>query len=362
MAAPPPSLDRAFVRRTAFQFALAAALFLAWQLASVFALVFGAIVVAVLFRSLADPIRDHTPLGDRWALAAAVIVIAGVIGASAWLFGSVMVAQFGELASRLPHSMADLRQLVSGLPFGDRFAAQLQDAGDLTAQFKGLAGRIGGYAVSFAGAITNLVLVIFAGLFMAIEPGKTRDGLALLFPKAPRAAVTEALDACGRSLQLWLRGMLVDMAFVGVLTGLGAWLVGLPSPLALGLIAALLDFVPFIGPVASIIPGVLLAIPSGGETVAWTLLMYIAVQQLEGNVIYPFVQKRAVDLPPVLSLVAVLAFGVLIGPLGVVLATPMLVVLYTLVRVLYLRNTLGEPVSAPGLPASTDQRRGREDP
>lgn len=350
---PPVALDRTFVRRTGFQFALAAALFLAWQLASVFVLVFGAVVVAVLLRSLADPIRDHTPLGDRWALAAAVLIIALVIGGSAWLFGSVTIAQFGDLASRLPHSMADLQRLLGGLPFGDRLAAQLQDSGDLAAQFKGLAGRIGGYAVSFAGALTNLVLVIFAGLFMAMEPARTRDGLAMLFPKDSRPAVTQALDASGRALQLWLRGMLVDMAFVGVLTGLGAWIVGLPSPLALGLIAALLDFVPFVGPVASMVPGVLLAMSGGVETVAWTLVMYIAVQQLEGNVIYPFVQKRAVDLPPVLSLVAVLAFGVLVGPLGVVLATPMLVVLYTLTRVLYLRNTLGEDVSVPGLPASS---------
>lgn len=353
MAAPPRpvALDRAFVRRTALQFAFAAALFIAWQLASVFVLVFGAVVVAVLFRSLADPIRDHTPLTDRWALAAAVIIIVAVLAGSAWLFGSLMSAQFDELSNRLPHSMADLQGLLARLPFGDRLAGQLRDTSDLTAQFRGLAGRIGGYAVSFAGALTNLVLVVFAGLFMAIEPTRTRDGVGLLFPKGARQAVIQALDASGGALQLWLRGMLVDMACVGVLTGLGAWAVGLPSPLALGLIAALFDFVPFIGPVASIVPGLLLAIPGGAEQVAWTLAMYVAVQQLEGNVIYPFVQKRAVDLPPVLSLVAVLAFGVLVGPLGVVLATPMLVVIFTTTRLLYVRNTLGEPVSVPGLPA-----------
>lgn len=345
---PPAALDRAFVRRTAFQFALAAALFLAWELASVAALVFGAVVVAVLLRSLADPIRDHTPLSDRWALAAAVLIIAGVLAGSAWLFGALLAAQFGELSARLPHSLAELQQMLGRLPFGGGLAARLQDTGDLAAQFKGLAGRIGGYAVSLAGALTNLALVVFAGLFMALDPARTRDGLAVLFPRGPREAVREALDASGHALKLWVRGMLVDMALVGLLTGAGAWLVGLPSPLALGLIAALLDMVPYIGPVASIIPGVLLAVPEGPATVGWTLAMYVAVQQLEGNVIYPFVQKRAVDLPPVLSLVAVLAFGVLIGPLGVVLATPLLVVLYTATRLLYVRNTLGEAVSIPG--------------
>lgn len=338
------------MRRTAFQFAVAAALFIAWQLASVVVLVFGAVVAAVLFRSLADPIRDRTGLGDRWALAVAVLIVVAVIGGSAWLFGALLTAQFTELSSRLPHSMADLQGKVAALPFGDRLAPQLNQTGDLAAEFKGLAGRIGGYAVSFAGALANLVLVVFAGLFMAVEPGRTRDGLAMLFPHGPRESVRAALDASGEALKLWLRGVLVDMAFVGVMTGLGAWVIGLPSPLALGLIAALFDFVPFVGPLASVIPGVLLAIPKGPQTIAWTLAMYLAVQQLEGNVIYPFVQKRSVNLPPVLSLVAVLAFGVLVGPLGVVLATPMLVVLYVMVRLLYLRNTLGEEAPVAGVP------------
>jgi predicted PurR-regulated permease PerM len=259
-----------------------------------------------------------------------------------------MAAQFGEFSSRLPHSVDDLQRMLAALPFGDRLAAQMENTGDLAAQFKGLAGRIGGYAVSLAGAVTNLVLVVFAGLFMAIDPGRTRDGLAVLFPRGPREAVREALDASGLALKLWLRGVLIDMAFVGVMTGLGAWLIGLPSPFALAVIAALLDFVPFVGPIASIIPGLLLAIPGGPEKAVWTLLMYIAIQQIEGNVIYPFVQKQAVNLPPVLSLVAVLAFGVLVGPLGVVLATPLLVVLYTATRLLYLRNTLGETDIGPG--------------
>jgi predicted PurR-regulated permease PerM len=132
------------------------------------------------------------------------------------------------------------------------------------------------------------------------------------------------------------------------MTGLGAWMIGLPSPLALGAIAALANVVPFVGPVASMVPALLIAIPQGGHLWIWTLAMYIAVQQIEGNVIYPFIQRRAVDLPPVMTLAGVLVFGVLFGPLGVILAAPLLVVIFTLVKVLYLRNTLGEPVRLPG--------------
>lgn len=340
-----PALDPTFVKRTLFQFFVGAALFVAWQLASVFLLAFGAIVVAVLLRSIANPIRDHTPLAGGPALAAAGLLILAAIAAASWLFGSMLAAQVSDLAGRLPHSMAELHRQVSSWPFGAQIAARLHDAQDLNAKFQGLAGRLGGYAISVAGATTNLVLVVFAGLFLAINPGQAKRGAVALLPASARAATTDALNASGDALRLWLLGMLFDMLCVGVLTGVGALLIGLPSPLALSAIAAITDFVPIVGPIVSIVPGVLVALPEGPQMVLWTLVMYLAVQQLEGNVIYPFIQRKAVDLPPVLSLLAVMVFGVLLGPLGVVLATPMLVVLFTMIRLLYVQNTLGEPLS-----------------
>jgi predicted PurR-regulated permease PerM len=345
---PPPALDRAFVRRTAFVFAVAAALFLAWRLASVLLLLFGAVVVAAVFRSIAAPIQSRTRLNEKLSLALAVLVVLAALGACAWLFGAVLAAQLQDLAGRLPSSMAELQALARSLPFGEQIAARLNDVSDLSAQFGGLAGKIGGYAISVAGALTNLVLVLFAAIFIAVAPERTRDGVALLFPRGPREAILEGMNASGAALRFWVLGMFVDMLAVGLMTGLGAWMIGLPSPLALGAIAALANVVPFVGPVASMVPALLIAIPQGGHLWIWTLAMYIAVQQIEGNVIYPFIQRRAVDLPPVMTLAGVLVFGVLFGPLGVILAAPLLVVIFTLVKVLYLRNTLGEPVRLPG--------------
>jgi predicted PurR-regulated permease PerM len=308
------------------------------------------VVVAAVFRSIAAPIQSRTRLNEKLSLALAVLVVLAALVACGWLFGAVLAGQLQDLAGRLPNSMAELQTLARTLPFGDQIAARLDDVRDLSAQFGGLAGKIGGYAVSVAGALTNLVLVLFAAIFIAVAPGKTRDGVAALFPSGPREAVLEAMNATGAALRLWVLGMFVDMLAVGLMTGLGAWLIGLPSPLALGAIAALANIVPFVGPAASIVPGLLVALPQGGQLWIWTLLMYIAVQQAEGNLIYPFIQRRAVDLPPVLTLAGVLVFGVLFGPLGVVLAAPLLVVIFTLVKVLYLRNTLGEKVHLPGHP------------
>jgi predicted PurR-regulated permease PerM len=140
-----------------------------------------------------------------------------------------------------------------------------------------------------------------------------------------------------RSAQ-WLRGQLVAMLAVGALTGLGAALIGLPSALALGLLAGLLEFVPIVGPIFAAIPALLLAATLGWSEVLWTLALFIVIQQIEGNMLMPAIMQKAVELPPAVTLFAVLAFGLLFGPLGVLLATPLAVVLMVLVQHLYLRD------------------------
>lgn len=348
-----PSLDRGFVRRSLFLTLLAVLVFIAWQLASVILMAFGAVIVAVLLRSLADPIRDRTPLNDGLALGAAALIIVGVLAGSAWLFGATVSGQVQALVKLMPTSMAELRQQVATLPFGAQIAPQLQAEG-LFSQLGGVAGRIGGYAMNLASAMTNLLLVIFAGIYLAIRPQQSRDGFLSLIPRGPREPVGEAMNASGLALRRWLLGTLADMVVVGVLTGLGTWMIGLPSPLALGLFAGLAAFVPIVGPIVSVIPGVLLALPLGPEMVMWTVLVYFGVQQVESNLFYPFVQRWAVDLPPVLTLVGVLGFGTLLGALGVLFATPLLVVLLVAIKLLYLRNTLGEDPVIPGMPRRPD--------
>lgn len=346
------AITRSFARRTWFQFAVAVFLIICWQLADVLLLAFGAVIVAVLLRSLADPIRDRTPLNDAASLATAALLILGVLVGAGWLFGATVSGQVGELLDRMPRTSDELRALLRGLPFGGQLADQLGDPGSLASRIEGAAGRLGGYAVSVLGAAANLLLVIFAGAYFAAKPRQGRDALVALLPDDVGAPVKAAMNVSGRALRLWLLGTLADMAIVGLLTGIGTALIGLPSPVALGLFAGLAAFVPIVGPIVSVIPGVLLAVQEGPELVLWTLLVYFGVQQIESNLFYPFIQRRAVDLPPALTLFGVLGFGILLGPLGVVFATPLLVVLLVLTRMLYIRNTLGREVSVPGEPKS----------
>src|SRR5690606_20797257 len=129
-------------------------------------------------------------------------------------------------------------------------------------------------------------------------------------------------------LWLWLLGTLASMVTVGVLTGGALMLLGLPAAAALGIIAALLEFIPILGPGIAAFPALLVAIAHGGWSEAlYVGLIYLAIQQIEGNLIYPLFLRRAVALPPALTVLAVVGAGLLFGLLGLFLATPLLVVL-----------------------------------
>jgi predicted PurR-regulated permease PerM len=152
----------------------------------------------------------------------------------------------------------------------------------------------------------------------------------------------------GRVLRWWLVGRFVSMAIVGAVTATGLWLIGIPSPLALGLIAALLEFVPYIGPIFAAAPALLVALVLGPTELAYVALLYGVVQVLESYFINPLVQERAVSILPAALITAQVIMGVLAGPTGVVLATPLAVSTIVLIQMLYIEDVLGDSVKILG--------------
>lgn len=150
------------------------------------------------------------------------------------------------------------------------------------------------------------------------------------------------------ALRLWFGGQILSMSLVGILSGLAFWWIGLPSPLALGIISGVMDFIPFIGPIFGAIPALILASTVDTTAVLWTLGAVIVIQQLEGNVLMPVIQRHAVELPPALGLFAIVIFGLLFGFIGVFLAVPLTVAIMVLVKKLWIRETLGETTTLPG--------------
>ena len=123
-------------------------------------------------------------------------------------------------------------------------------------------------------------------------------------------------------------------------------LLGVPASGGLAIIAGLLDVIPMVGPVIAGVPAVLLAFTVSPMTALWTVVLFLIIQQLQGNFLQPMIQKQAVDVPPALLLFAVFAFGLLFGFLGVLLAAPLTVVVFVLVRRLYVQTLLGKSLDA----------------
>jgi predicted PurR-regulated permease PerM len=226
-------------------------------------------------------------------------------------------------------------------------AAVLDLAGRSMQQASGALSGLARFANLTFGAVANVILIVFLALYLAADPKPYARGLVHLIPRAVRPRFAIALDASGVALRRWLLGQLVAMLVVGVVTGVGLWLLDVPLALSLGLIAGVLEFIPFVGPILSAIPAVLVAFTHEPMTPVYVALLYLGVQQIEGSVLMPLIQRWAVSLPPALGLIGVVVFGVLFGVLGVLFATPLMVVVMVLVQKLYVEGAL-EDVPASG--------------
>ena len=331
--------DVQFVRRVLILIGIVALAAALYALSDILLLVFGAILVAVVLRTIARPIRAGTSMGERLALLAAGLGVLIVIGGTGYLFGSQISDQLASLSASLPQAAQRLSQTAPGQ--------------SITAMVKGssigdLLMNAFSWGTTIFGAAAALVVVIVAGIYIAVSPEVYRDGFVMLFPKPMQAQIAETLDDASEALRLWLGGQLLAMIMVGILIGVGLALVGVPSALALGLIAGVTEFIPIVGPVIGAVPALLLASTEGWHTVAWTLAVFVVVQQIESNLIMPLVAGRAVAVPPAVGLFAVVAIGVLFGPLGLLLGYPLAVVIDVAVRKLYVRATLGEKVEVAG--------------
>ena len=335
---------RVFVERLVIGIAIVGLAALLWALRGLVILVFGAVLVAVILNLIGSPLRRRG-LPDWAALLAAVAVSGGTLAMAIILFGAETARQATSLKETIPAAWEAIQQRLE--PYG--LAAPLRDTlAAVQSSGGGILSNVGRIAVSVGNGIADALLVIVGGIYLAAQPNLYLRGMVKLFPAPGRPRVEQALDDSWNALRLWLRGRLVSMTLVGILTGIGLWVIGVPGAMALAVLAFILEFIPFIGPVLSAVPAILLALAFDPAQAVWVALLYVAIQQLEGNVIEPLVQQRAVEMPPALLLFAVVGGAVVFGAPGIVFAAPLTVVLFVMVKRLYVRETLGTPTEIPG--------------
>ena len=335
--------DAEFVRKTLIVLGLGPMALLLWKLADVLLLAFGAVLVAILLHAASDALVRYLRVPERWSLTLASLVIFALFLAIIALFGTQVRSQFSSVVERLPFALDNFSKHLGIGPVSDDLSEIVNNA-----PAGGMAARLAGIGGAILDGLADFILVVIAGLYIAAAPRLYEQGFVKLFPIRHHERVEGSLEASGKALRLWLTSQLIAMTCVAVLSAAAFWLIGLPSAIALGLIAGLADFIPFLGPILGALPAVLIAFSISGETALWTILAVIVIQQLEGNVIFPLVARSVISIPPALALFAILIGSVLFGTLGLIFGFPLAVVTYVLVKKLYVRETLGERTEVPG--------------
>ena len=343
--------DAEFVRKTLIVLGLGLMALLLWKLADVLLLAFGAVLVAILLHAASDALVRFLRVPERWSLTLASLVIFALFLAIMALFGTQVRSQFSSVVERLPFALDNFSKHLGIGPVSDDLSEIVNNA-----PAGGMAARLAGIGGAILDGLADFILVVIAGLYIAAAPRLYEQGFVKLFPIRHHERVESTLEASGKALRLWLTSQLIAMSCVAVLSAAAFWLIGLPSAIALGLIAGLADFIPFLGPILGALPAVLIAFSISGETALWTILAVIVIQQLEGNVIFPLVARSVISIPPALALFAILIGSVLFGTLGLIFGFPLAVVTYVLVKKLYVRETLGERTEVPG-ETSNDVKR-----
>nr|WP_161501474.1 AI-2E family transporter [Rhodopirellula sp. SM50] len=355
--------------------ALAAAFVLASE---IILILFLGVVFGVFLTKLAGWLSAHSPVGFRGALAIVVVSLLLIFSATVAFFFVQINEQIEAANEKIDEGMNELRDLVEEYPAleatlastpivstalgvekdksqpeentedGDQGRNQKKRSSKLTGvqldsipePVQQAAGSIGAMFRTTFGLVVNSLLIFFVGLFLAVSPGSYRDGIVSLVAKPKRKRIAEVLNSTGETLWRWLIGRFGSM----LATGLGAFLLllvlGVPMAGTLGILTALLTFIPNIGAAIALALAILFALPQGVGIVGAVVGGYFVLQLIESYVVTPLIQQKAASLPPALLIAFQAIMGVLFGFTGAAVASPLLAVGKTMVEMLYVEDYL----------------------
>lgn len=306
--------------------------------------IFAGALLAVALRALAVPIAARLGIGEGWGVMIVALLAVLLLGLAFWFAADAISAQADSFRQQLPALVERVQERLSRYGWGRWVIEQvdprrLMPSGETAGQ---AATQAASYAVSSLGGVLgglgDVVLILLLGLYLASDPGTYRKAaLSLVAPEA-RPRFLEMMDEAGQTLRGWLAGQLFAMVVTGVFIGGGLWALGVPMAGLLALIAAIFGFIPYIGPVISVIPALLVALGQDPSLIPWVIGLFVLSQNVEGNLLTPMVQSHTADLPPAYLLGTQALMGSGFGLIGVVLAAPLAALIMVAVKVGYVQG------------------------
>lgn len=278
---------------------VSAAACLLWVVRDGLLVIFAAAIAAILLKVLANAISRWTRLPGILSLLVATLLIVIVVIVAGWLFGTHVAAEFSDVFKRATTAWNKISQQLQN----SRFASVGQKIERNTAPEISSSVREGFSMLTEA--IEALVVLVVSALYLAAEPRLYRTGVIKLFKPELQVWAGERIDTLGQTMKLWLYGQLLTMLLVGVLSGLATWIIGVPGPLALGLISFITEAIPYLGPFLGGIPAVLVATTKGFDASLYTAIAFLLVHVIEGYLFAPLIQRSFVSIPPAVMLLGI---------------------------------------------------------
>lgn len=297
-------------------------------------LVLAAVIMAIYFLALAGLIQKYLKIPAPWDRVVSILFTLLLLVGFFWFVGARLQQQVVQLSDTLPKTIEQAKEKINSTQAGSFILNHLNNSGS-SQKTMALAKK---FFSSGFGILSDLYIILLMGLFFTASPSLYKNGIVKLLPAKARDKGEEILNSIGENLKKWLKGMIFGLFFIGVLTGIGLAIAGMPLVLTLALIAGLMNFIPNFGPIIALLPAVLLAMTEGSSMVIIIIVMYSTIQIIQSAVSKPLIQQKMISIPPALVIIGQVAMGVLAGFWGVLLATPVIAIIMTLVNKLYLKE------------------------
>lgn len=314
---------------------------LLWILKAIFnvlLLILAGALIALYFQGVSGLLHTRIGLPRKWSLPISVIGSLLLLIGFFWLAGSKIQKQAAQLSETLPATVQKVREQLNKSTIGRKVLEQASSSSNMQ--------KTTSIAQSFFrstfGVLGDVYVVLFLSIFFTAGPRAYVSGFLKLIPPNAKPRADHVITTVGATLTKWLKGQILAMLIVAVLTLIGLMIIGVPMALVLALIAGLLNFIPNFGPLIAMIPAVLVGLMQSPTTALLVAGLYILVQVLESNLVTPQIQKKLISIPPALIIISQLIMGVLTGGWGLVLATPLVAMVIVIVRELYVKQLHGK--------------------
>ena len=336
------------LRVTGIVFGVLIALRFLWIAQSIFIVAFLGVLLGLAMTRAVDHL-ERIKIRRGFGAALVMVMLIGALAAIFAFIGPSIREQTHVLSRELPKAMVSVEAWVNRTPMKALVAPEGQpQRGGLTdrvtRELRNATKFLFPIVSTFLGAVGGVIIVLFIAMYIAAEPGLYREGALHLVPHRHRERAEEWLSTLRDTLRQWLIARLIAMVLIGLITAAGLTALGVKGAGALAVVAGLMEFVPFFGPVVSAIPAIGVALVDSPEKALWVIGLYIVIQQLEGNVITPLLLEKRLDVPPALTVLTVAALGIVFGVLGMLIAEPLLAVVLVTTKMLYVQDVVGDEV------------------